>query len=188
MELFYIQQVLAGDIAQFNYFVKTYQDMAYAVALSITRERADAEDAVQDAFVKAYQSLASFRQDAKFSTWFYRIVVNTALTKIKKSKTARGRYVAVADVPEALMEQTAAAYKNLAQAEQQHYIRLAMAELNGEDCLLLTLYYLHEHSLEEITQITNLAAANVKMKLHRARRKMYEVLHTLLRAEKKNIL
>lgn len=186
MELFYIRQVLEGDIAQFSYFVETHKDMAYSVAFSIINDKEDAEDAVQDAYLKAYRSLHQLRQDSKFSTWFYRIVANTSLTKVKRNKISRD--IAVNEVSDMFIENTESAYKNLAQAEQRKFIDLAMDELNSEDRLLITLYYLNENSMEEITEITNIPPENLKMKLHRARKKMYVVLSALLKSETKNII
>ncbi len=186
MEFGYIQQILAGNDAYFNYFLETYKHMAYSVAFSITNNKEDAEDAVQDAFVKAYRSLSKFRQEAKFSTWFYKIVVNTALTKVKRNKIHRE--LAVQELPESLIQTTDSAYKKLATEEQRRYIDLAMAQLNPEDRLLLTLYYLNENSLEEITGITTIKPENVKMKLHRARKKMYAILNKLLSSETNTIV
>src|SRR6478672_133980 len=86
MESFYISQVLDGEISAFTYFVDTYKAMAFAIAYRITGNKEDGEEVVQDAFVKAYRSLKKFRQDSKFSTWFFRIVVNVALTRVKKNE------------------------------------------------------------------------------------------------------
>lgn len=186
MELLYIRKVIEGDISQFSYFVETYKDMAYSVAFSIIHHKEDAQDAVQEAFVKAYRSLHKFRQDAKFSTWFYKIVVNTSLNKVKRTKTVKD--VSIDKVSDTLFEQTAATYKNLEQAEQQKYIGIALDELHNEDRLILTLYYLNENSLEEITEITDIPPENLKVKLHRARKKMYVILSNLLKSEIKTIL
>lgn len=86
MELLYIRQIIAGETSRFTYFVDTYKDMAFTVAFRIVNNTADAEEVVQDAFVKAYTSLHTFRQDSKFSTWLYKIVVNTALSKTRGKK------------------------------------------------------------------------------------------------------
>ena len=86
MELFYIRQILAGDLSKFTFLVENYKDMAYSIALRMVNNQEDAEDVVQDSFIKVYQSLGTFRQESKFSTWFYKIVVNTALTKVKRKR------------------------------------------------------------------------------------------------------
>jgi len=86
MELLYIKQIMSGDVSRFAYFVDAYKDMAFTIAFRIVNNREDAEEVVQDAFVKAYTSLHTFRQDAKFSTWLCKIVVNTAISKTRKKK------------------------------------------------------------------------------------------------------
>jgi RNA polymerase sigma factor (sigma-70 family) len=180
MELFYIRQIIEGDISAFSYFVETYKDMSFAIAYRITNNREDAEEVVQDAFVKAYQSLHRFRQDSKFSTWLFRIVVNLALTKIKKNKRNIVSDIDISMLPDSLIENVETAYKDLDDAEQKKIINIALDGLGTEDRLLLTLYYLNENSIDEISSITGIAADNIKMKLHRARKKMYAGLQHIL--------
>ncbi|WP_430906582.1 RNA polymerase sigma factor [Maribacter sp. 2-571] len=86
MEAHYIDAVLKGNANAFGYFIRTYQNQAFSLAVSLVKREADAKDVVQDSFVAAYSSLGNFRKDAKFSTWFYRIVVNTALQFLKRQK------------------------------------------------------------------------------------------------------
>ena len=88
MENQYIREVLNGNPNRFSYFVSQYKDMAYSIAFRIVNNNEDAEEIVQDSFVRAFKSLHKFRQSSKFSTWFYRIVVNRALSvrsQVKKS-------------------------------------------------------------------------------------------------------
>ena len=87
MDKLYIDKVLAGDLYAFNYFLKTYKDMAYSVAISIVKQEHLAEEIVQDAFMICYQSLKNFKGESKFSTWLYRIVVNCAFGTLRKMKS-----------------------------------------------------------------------------------------------------
>ena len=179
MEYFYIEQIKAGDTFRFTYFVDTYKDMAFSIAFRILNNTENAEEVVQDAFLKTYRSLHKFRQDAKFSTWLYKIVVNTALTKAKRNK-AWANETALTDIGEIATGQVEEAYRNLARWDRQKIINQALDQLNIEDRLLLTLYYLNENSIEEITEITGVPRENIKMKLHRARKKMYLLLEKKL--------
>lgn len=86
MDSLYLQKIIAGDISKFSYFIEKYKDMAFSIAFRIINNREDAEEIVQDSFLKAFKSLKKFRQDSKFSTWFYRIVVNHSLSKLKREK------------------------------------------------------------------------------------------------------
>lgn len=180
MELFYIRQIIEGDISPFSYFVETYKDMAFAIAYRITNNREDAEEIVQDAFVKAYRSLAKFRQDSKFSTWLFRIVVNLALTKIKGNEKKIAGNIELSELPDNMIESVEAMYRGLSEAEQRTLINTALDEMGREDRLLLTLYYLNENSIDEIKDITGISSDNIKMKLHRARKKMYGRLNKRL--------
>jgi RNA polymerase sigma-70 factor, ECF subfamily len=78
-----------GDIAAFEQLVKRYDRKLLRIAHSVTRNREDSQDAVQEAFLKAYQNLSEFREDAQFSTWLIRITVNQSLMKLRKQRTVR---------------------------------------------------------------------------------------------------
>src|SRR5271156_1179904 len=78
-----------GNVAAFEELVKRYDRKLLRIAQSITHNREDSQDAVQEAFLKAYQNLSAFREDSKFSTWLFRITVNQALMKLRKQRTTR---------------------------------------------------------------------------------------------------
>ncbi len=182
MEPAYIKKLAAGDPAALAYFLDTYRDMAFTIASRIVNNREDAEEVVQDAFVRACMAIGQFRQDAKFSTWFYRIVVNRALTKIKKTLMLTAD-TEVNELEDMASEDMESIYKRLGAAEQKKIIDSALQELVMEDRLLLTLYYLQEQSVEEIARVTGLVKENIKMRLHRARKKLYLVLQQQLKSE-----
>jgi RNA polymerase sigma-70 factor (ECF subfamily) len=187
MENEYIREILNGDPSRFSYFVAEYKDMAYSLAYRIVNNNEDAEEVVQDSFVRAFKSLHKFRQSSKFSTWFYRIVVNRALS-IKSQAKKTITEIDINTIPEIQLEEIDNTYRNLIQTEREKFINSALNELKEEDSLLLTLYYLNENSVEEITEITGISADNVKMKLLRARKKLYVILENNLKMELKSIL
>src|SRR5713226_4552001 len=78
-----------GDIAAFEQLVKRYDRKLLRIAQSVTHNREDSQDAVQEAFLKAYQHLADFREACQFSTWLIRITVNQALMKLRKQRGTR---------------------------------------------------------------------------------------------------
>ena len=187
MENIYLQKVLEGDISKFSYFIEKYKDMAFSIAFRIINNREDAEEIVQDSFLRAFQSLKKFRFDSKFSTWFYRIVVNNSLSKLKREKQDT-RNIDIDKVSDSIIENVESVYKGLIQADQQKFINYALGELCIEDRLLLTLYYLNENSIDEIAEITNISQKTLKMKIHRARKKMYIVLEERLKSEIHNLI
>jgi len=186
MEQLYIQKVIEGDLSKFSYFIENYKDMAFSIAFRITNNTEDAEEVVQDSFLKAFKSLKEFRRDSKFSTWFYKIVVNNSLTKIK-SRKQEVQDIDIDKVSNQLIENVESVYTNLTAADQKHYINIALEELISEDRLLLTLYYLNENTIDEVSEISGIKAENVKMKLHRARKKMFIILNQKLKTETQNI-
>ena len=81
-----INAVLRGDTNQYNELVLRHKDYAYSIALKIVHNAMDAEEIAHDAFLKAYKSLTKFNQQAKFTTWLYRIVFNTAISHTRKNR------------------------------------------------------------------------------------------------------
>jgi RNA polymerase sigma-70 factor (ECF subfamily) len=78
-----------GDVTAFEQLVKRYDRKLFRIAQSITHNREDSQDAVQEAFLKVYQNLSAFREESKFSTWLFRITVNQSLMKLRRQRTAR---------------------------------------------------------------------------------------------------
>jgi RNA polymerase sigma-70 factor, ECF subfamily len=78
-----------GDVAAFEQLVKRYDRKLLRISQTVTRNREDSEDAVQEAFLKAFQNLAKFREDSQFSTWLIRITLNQSLMKLRKQRTQK---------------------------------------------------------------------------------------------------
>ncbi len=85
-DIYFIDKVLNGDSSAFAVLVDRYKTMAFNISARITGSREDAEEVAQDSFVKAYRSLSSFKRNAKFSTWLFRIVYNTSVSHYRKRK------------------------------------------------------------------------------------------------------
>ena len=186
MDSEYIQKVLAGDTNAFRYFIETYRDMAYSLAMSIVRNGPVAEEVTQDAFLKAYRSLGNFEQRSKFSTWLYKIVKNEGLKRIrKKAFTFADDINELNDISFAEVNY---AVTELNEKDQKYYINMVLEQLPPNDSLLLRLFYLNENSLKEIGEITGLSETNIKTILHRSRKKFYTLLNNELRHEMKSIL
>ena len=177
----YIQQIVDGQPARFAYFVTEYKDLAFSIAIRILENQQDAEEAVQDAFVQAFRRIKDFRGESKFSSWLYRIVMNHSLTRVKKRK--RTILYEEIELAEDRIEEVESSYNGLTKQDQTKYINQALQRMAPEDRIILTLYYLEEQPLSEIAVITGISKDNIKMKLHRARRKMYGILNKLLNIE-----
>jgi RNA polymerase sigma-70 factor (ECF subfamily) len=85
-DYFYIQRIKAGDMRAFNGIVLKYQSKLLTIIMKIVGNREDAEDIMQEAFIKVFQSLEQFKGDAEFSTWLYRVAYNTTISELRKRK------------------------------------------------------------------------------------------------------
>ena len=88
-ELLLVQAAKRGDVAAYEQLVRRYDRNVFRIANHITKNREDAEDVVQDAFLKAYENLAKFQEQSKFYTWLVRIAVNEALMKLRRRRPER---------------------------------------------------------------------------------------------------
>jgi RNA polymerase sigma-70 factor (ECF subfamily) len=183
MDDFYIERIIDGDADAFNYLVNQYTDLAFSIAFRIVKNTEDAEEIVQDSFMKVYKYIKNFRRDSKFSTWLYKIVYNTAITKSNKNlKSSSLSYDDNLEVNNDMVS-VASNIASLKKEEQKKFINLALDKLNEIDSLLLSLYYLSENTIEEIEEITGFSKSNIKTRMHRARKKMYEELVLILKNE-----
>lgn len=186
MDKQYLQKVLAGDSQAFRYFVREYQDMAFSISMSITRSELLSEEAVQDAFVKAFQNIRKFKGKSKFSTWFYRIVVNESLRKVQRKKLATtddNKFKA-----EENLQGVDDSFRALHELEQKEIVLETLAKLPETESLMLKLYYLDENKVEEVSEISGLSQANVKVILHRARLRFYKCLQASYKHEMNSLL
>lgn len=186
-ENYYLNKAIGGNRQGMEYLVAAYQDLAYTIAIKIVLNNEDAEEVVQDAFLKAFASLSNFRKASKFSTWLYRIVYNTALTKVSTKKLLQ---VNLSDNLEHNwhgMDENIG-WKNLKNADLKIYINKALGELKEDDRLIVTLHYIAEKSIAEIGEIMNLKKSAIKMRLLRGRRQLESELNLLLNDELKDLL
>lgn len=175
MDTHYINEVVKGNTNAFSYFIRKYQNKAFGVAISIVKHEANAKDVVQDSFITAYSSLVNFRNDAKFSTWFYRIVVNTALQFIKREK----RKEEVVEEYSITNDEKTAFNTAIGQLEKQDLkklIKKVFERIPAKEALVLHLYYIDDQSVLEIAEITDFTNANIKVLLHRGRTSFYKLL------------
>ena len=177
----WIKACLEGDTASFRMLVNTYRHLAYTLAVRITKNTEDAEEVTQDAFLKAYTSLAGFKGESKFSTWFYKIVLNLAMSKVRRRKPGHQNI-------DELNLQTAADTESKQKTERTYYVEKAIGSLPDDEAAIVTLYYMEDQSLDEISKVVELTVTNTKVKLFRARKKMAEMLQRELKEDLYSIL
>lgn len=174
---FILDKIIAGDQQAYAGLVDKYKGYAFTIAHKILQNKGEAEEAAQDAFIKVYHHLAGFSRQSKFSTWLYRIVFNTAVSYKRKHKQQ------FHDIENMVIVHNQEAESVLEKTDQKKYLQQALTKLNEADQTALTLFYLKEHSLEEIAEITGMPANTVKVRIHRARLRLAEELKTLLKCE-----
>lgn len=152
--------------------------MAYTVAMRVLRHREEAEEVTQDAFVKAYQNLTGYQGGAKFSTWLFSITYRTAISKLRARKATTSD---LENVPEIFTANSETIAGDL--GDRRAALEHALAQLSSEDATVVSLFYLHEQTVEEIVTATGLSASNVKVKLHRSRKRLFEILNQHLKEE-----
>ena len=183
-DIFYIEQILSGKSNAFSHLVDHHRNNVYNLAFRICGNHEEAEEVAQDSFLKAYRALQNFRHRSSFATWLYRITYNTAISNVRIKKK---EMLYLEDYPFDAADFTS----NSPSAEESEdeyrnsLINFAMQKLHDEERGLISLYYFHELSIEEISDITGSSKSNVKVKLFRARQKMLEIIE---KVERKNLI
>ncbi|ARV12782.1 RNA polymerase sigma factor [Gilvibacter sp. SZ-19] len=171
----FITQTLAGDPQAFGQLVMRYQDYVFTVVNRMVQHREEAQEITQDTFVKAYGSLSSFRGDSKFSSWLYTIAYRKTLDRIKKNKRY-AEFDALEQVLSADEDTETHGLKRLVAQERSATIKAAIAQLEPVTAALISFYYYEELSVKEIEKITDLTPDNIKVKLYRGRKKLFQLL------------
>lgn len=179
-----IERILSGDKSGYKDLANRHKDYAFTVAYKIAGTREDAEEIAQDAFIQAFQALPTFNQEAKFTTWFYRIVFNAALM-FKRKNRIQAEDIEISQSAQYVVADTD---RNLKISEQREYIQKAFNHLSPDDVTMITLFYLKEQSLAEIAQVVGISAETVKVKLCRARKRLAETMSKMLGKEVKTLI
>jgi RNA polymerase sigma-70 factor, ECF subfamily len=177
-----VDQAREGNREAFAELVRPQMSKAYRVALRITGNREDAEDAIQQALLKAYAHIDQFHSKSRFSTWLLRITINEALGKLRKQRAENahlsyGTSEEGADPAEMIRASDDARPEILyVKQEKQRLLREAIASLRGTSRAVVWLLGLEERQTKETARILNLSEAAVKARFLRARRKLRECL------------
>ncbi len=184
---YYIREILRGDSGSFSILVEKYCHLAFSLSMKLLNQREEAEEAAQDSFIKAYNSLKSFQNNSSFKTWFFRIVYNTSISRLRKRKNAEVRLEEVT-ISDYEIQATESAVDQLNLEDRQKYLGIGLSRLDEEEQALLTMYYYDDFSMEEISVVTGLTVSNVKVKIHRSRKRLLRELRFVLKDEIISIL
>jgi RNA polymerase sigma-70 factor (ECF subfamily) len=172
-ERLYVKQALEGNDEVFARVVQLYKDKMYGLALRIVRSPHDAEDLVQDAFVKAYENLHRFEGKSQLSTWLYRITYNAAISFTRKKR------IAPTGASEEMKDNLLAPRQGSGSEHEMQLRQLerALEMLREDDRAIVLLHYRHGCGVAEIAKVVGLSASNVKVRLHRARKKLQDLMN-----------
>jgi RNA polymerase sigma-70 factor (ECF subfamily) len=182
-----IEKCRAGDVAAFEPLVEKYRQRVWRLAYNVLRDREEAWDVAQEAFIKAYQALPSFRGQSAFYTWLYRITMNVAADR-SRSRAAQGRAFGTERVPEEDWERVitdpnpaeASPADAASRREERQKIMRALDQLSEDHRRIIMLGDLEGLSYREIAETLEIPMGTVMSRLHNARKRLRDVLGPLL--------
>jgi RNA polymerase sigma-70 factor (ECF subfamily) len=167
-ETLLVDQIVSGQKDLFRLLVNRYQEKVHAMGLSFFHNPEDAADFVQDVFIKAYRSLASFKSRSRFSTWLYRIGYNTGINGLNR----RREYHSLAEDPVSAEDPELQVLERAA----RQAVKDAVAELPEKYRVCIDLYFFYGCSIKEVEEITGFPENTVKSHVFRAKKLLRENL------------
>lgn len=171
-----------GNLSAYNELVRRYQTRIYSLAYNMTSSKEDAEDMVQDVFVKAYSSLKNFRGTSSFYTWIYRIAINRTINFLKKRKKKQA--VSLNDMDEGVERDPAyvelsareSPVRDISLSELQEKLNKALLTLSEKHRTVVVLHDIQGMPHDEIAQMTGCSEGTVRSRLFYARQQLQSEL------------
>jgi RNA polymerase sigma-70 factor, ECF subfamily len=173
-----VQRAQGGDEHAFAKLFQLHKKRVYSVCLLMTKDLAEAEDLTQEAFLQVFRSVGSFRGDSAFSTWLYRVAVNTVLMKLRRRKAPPVLSLdePVSDSAPSLRRDVGKADPRLSGAIDRIALRRAMSELPDGCRKIFVLHEVEGYQHNEIAQMLDCSIGNSKSQLHKAKMKLRDLL------------
>ncbi len=184
MDDLYIKKVLNGDTEGFRYFIENYKDLAFSVAISVVKDEFLAEEVVQEAFIKVFKNLKSFKGRSSFKTWFYRIVINEAFKLLRDDKKTTDFKN---EVHQNDLDDIESNFLGLSSEDQTVLVHEALKVISAKESLVLRLFYLEGQDTKTISDETGWSDANVRVILFRARKNMLVVVKKIIQQKESNV-
>ena len=169
-----IESIRKGNDSDYSIIVDRYKNKAFSMLKRMLKNEFDAEEVLQDCFLKAFKSLSSFKGESKFSTWFYRIVYNTALTKLSSKK--RMTETQMSSVEDHFNLESEYVSDEIEKKDVNQLIHDTISKLPERYSAIITLFYLNEMNIEEISEVMQITVSNVKVMLHRSRNALRDLI------------
>lgn len=182
-----VKRVQAGDVAAFDVLIRKYRERVFGVVYNLTSNREDTADLVQDAFIKAFQSINRFQGQSSFFTWLYKIAVNTTLSHLRKNKLRTFFSLekvqedgATAEILNQLTD-TSGADRDAYLRELQEKLNEALQKLSIKHRTVITLFEIDGLSHAEIAEVMDCSEGTVRSRLHYAKQFLQGELSKYLR-------
>lgn len=181
-----VKAAKSGDATAFEELVNRYERKIFRLTMNITRNREDAEDAMQDAFMKAYSHLNTFQEDSRFYTWLVRIAANEALMRLRKrrpNQISLDEPVEGDDdlMPREIRDWGPSPEQRFAQSEMRGILDQVIDQLDADFRTVFVLRDIEELSTEETAAVLGISVPAVKSRLLRARLKLRQKLDRYMR-------
>jgi RNA polymerase sigma-70 factor (ECF subfamily) len=182
-----IREILKGNTDKFSYFVEKYENQIFNLCLSIVKNKDDALDLTQEAFLLAYKNLKNFKEKSSFSTWIYRIAYNLSINFVKR----KGGFLTILDRDEEDLEfqiedKTSSIWEEIEKEERMKIIEDCLNKLKDSDRVIIELREIENLSYEEISEILSLPIGTIKSRLFRAREHLKNEVENFLKGKGKD--
>ena len=170
-----VARVRAGETRLFAELVTRYQDPVYAMCLRFLGDRTEAEDVAQEVFLRVHRGLSSFKGEARFSTWLYRITFNLCADWLRRNRTAARQAAALGEAGD-IADGRIDLEGDVVDAEERQRIRGALESLDERYRSVVVLLYYQKLSYKQIAVVLDLPVKTVETRLYRARRLLRRIL------------
>lgn len=182
-----VERILDGDVGAFELLMRRYNQRLFIAARSVLNRDADAEDALQETYLRAYRSLGAFEGRSAVSTWLTRIALNEAL-RVRERNTRRTRLHGFDHALQTAATEETTMFAATSRNEDRDKLKLALGTLNDNERTIIMLRLIQGLSTREVAQCTQQTESNVKVVLHRAKLKLADTLTRTTCAELKQEL
>ncbi len=165
----WIREVLSGNKQAYGQIIDKYKNPLYGTILRMTRNPHDAQDLVQEAFIKVYEQLDKYKATGSFSSWFYRVAINHCMDQFRKKRHKQS------DIDTEVIQDNRHPEVLFLKREKSRQLERLIATLPEDERMIILLRYGQELSYQEISDVLHLSLSDVRNKLHRAKKKMRKV-------------
>ena len=169
-----IDSIRNGNHSDFALLIDKYKNRAFSLLNRMLKNEMDAEEVLQDSFLKAFNGINSFKNEAKFSTWLYKIVYNTALTRLSGKR--RKIENEMSSIEDSLELESDYDFKETEKTDLSNFVNNMVEQLPPKYATVINLFYMEGLSCEEISKVMNNTVTSVKVILHRSRNALKDLL------------